>query len=146
MGKNQTEKCPYPSKYSPGTYVTPAQYLNELVCEKKAVYDKTILPIKFWNLRQWKMYFMKNLRQVSKFLEYFDVEAVANALKAPRFFNRYSIFTEHFAELVQEEQVKIDNIKAKKSEHQIVINRATIDNKPRAKRPQQNLLDKLDDI
>jgi len=146
MGKRQTEKCPYPSKYAPDTYVTPAQYLNELVCEKKAAYDKTTLPIRFWNLPEWKLYFMKNLRQINKMLEFFDVQVIANALKSPSFFNRYSIFSEHFGKILQVEQIRYDNLQAKKTDQQTEINRGTIHSRPRERMQKPNLFDKLDEL
>ena len=42
----------YPSRYSDGKKVTAAQYITELICEKRAVKDKKELPNNFWKLPQ----------------------------------------------------------------------------------------------
>ena len=144
MPEQQTTKSRYKSRYSPDVYVTAAQYIIELVCEKKAKFDKTELPIKFWNLPAWRTFFVKNLRRVHKLLKEFDEKAIINALKLPCFANSYSIFTDRFVDLVKQEQGKLDQVEPPTQTTE--INRDTIDSKPRPQKIRPNLLTKLDDI
>ena len=145
MPEQQTPKSRYKSRYSPDVYVTTAQYIIELVCEKKAKFDRTELPIKFWNLPAWRTFFIKNLRKVHKLLREFDERAIINALNLKCFGNSYSIFTERFLDLVKQEQGKIDQLVGQPVKQQ-EINRNTIDSKPRPYKSKPNLLTKLDDI
>jgi len=145
MSSKQTSKSRYKSRYSPDAYVTAAQYIIELVCEKKAKFDSTELPIKFWNLPAWRTFFTKNLRRVHKLLREFDEKAVINALNLKCFGNSYSIFTERFLDLVTQEQGKIDQLVVQQVSPQ-EINRNTVDSKPRPHKIKPNLLTKLDDI
>ena len=100
----QTEKSRYESKYSPQKYVTAAQYINELVCEHKAKFDKVELGLQFWKYKQWKSFFMRNLRKIHRLLREYPELAVLRAIKSKGFTNRYSIFTEYFTNLVEIEQ------------------------------------------
>jgi len=145
MGKKRTEKSKYQSRYSPDAYVTAAQYIIELVCEKKAKFDKTELPIKFWNLPQWSGFFRRNLRKVHALLKQFDERAIIRALNLPQFNNSYSIFTDRFMGLVEQEQGKLDQ-KSEIETIQTPINRDTIDSKPRPQVVKDTLLTRLDEI
>lgn len=81
MSKEQTEKSRYPSRYSPGGFVTSAQYIIELVCENQARYRKTELPIKFWNLPEWANTFKRYLRKVHALLKQYDEKAIIRAVQ-----------------------------------------------------------------
>ena len=52
MAKKRTEKSKYPSRYSPNGWVHSAQYITELICEKKAKTEGKELPIKIWELKE----------------------------------------------------------------------------------------------
>ena len=145
MGKERTEKSRYQSRYSPDKYVTAAQYIIELVCEKKATFDKTVLPIKFWNLPQWAGFFKCNLRKVHQLLKKFDEKAIIRALNLPQFNNSYSIFTDRFMGLVEQEQGRLDQ-QSKIEVVQKDVNRNTINSKPRPQKKVDTLLTKLDEI
>ena len=77
----QTDKSRYPSLYSPEKYVTEVQYICELICEKKAMADKTTLPMRFWLLPEWKSFYTSNLRVVHKTLEMYSAAAIIKTLK-----------------------------------------------------------------
>ncbi len=143
MSKQQTDKSKYPSKYSPNQYVTEAQFIIELICEKKAKFDNVELPIKFWNLPQWSMFFKRNLRRVHKLLKEYNGKAMLNALNLPEFNNSYSVFTDRFIELVVKEQAKLD-IKKDLPKSLIKINRKTIDGKLRLPQTSNTIIDLLD--
>ena len=81
MAKEQTAKSRYPSRYSPGGFVTAAQYIIELTCENQANYRKTELPVKFWNLPEWNNTFKRYLRQVQVLLKQYDEKAIIRAIR-----------------------------------------------------------------
>lgn len=79
MSKEQTDKSRYPSRYSQG-YVTSAQYILELVCEKQAKWKKKDLPMQFWHLPEWKKIFIMQLRKVHKLLKIYSDKAIIRAI------------------------------------------------------------------
>jgi len=81
MSKIQTDKSRYPSRYSPGGFVTATQYIIELTCENQARYRKTELPAKFWNLPEWNNTFKRYLRQVQALLKKYDERAIIRAIQ-----------------------------------------------------------------
>ncbi len=146
MAKQQTDKSRYPSRYSPGSYVTAAQYIIELVCERKAAFDNTSLSIRFWNLPEWKVFFSKNLRQVHKLLRSYNEKAIIRALNDFGFSKCYSVFTERFSNLIQKHQIKLDKINSQKNIQQTPVVPNIIDNKVRPHRNEDNVLSKLKEL
>jgi len=134
-------KNKYYSKYSatPNKEITFAQYINELICEHKASFDKQVLPIQFWKIPRWSNFYRKNLRQISKLLKQFDSQAILNVIQSKPWQNSYSIFTERFLNMVEAEQQKINT---KTSVSNTVINRST-NSVPRSKQTPINLIDIL---
>jgi len=139
-------KTSYTSKYSPDKQITAAQYINELVCEHKAAFDKTKLPIKFWNIPQWSNFYKRNIRQIAKLLKQFDEVAIIRALASPTFQKSYSIFTDRFIGLVEKEQSVLFKERDVKVIHK-EVNRETTNNELR--KPQKKtggILSKLQDL
>ena len=87
----QTEKSKYPSRYSPAKFVTVAQYIIELICEKKAATQKVDLPIKFWNLPEWQLFFKSQLRKCHSLLKKYHEKAIIRALKDKETSRIYSL-------------------------------------------------------
>lgn len=135
----QTDKSRYPSKYSPGKYVTAAQYILELVCEHKAVVEKTDLPIHFWNLPEWAGWFKQQLRICHKLLKDFDEKAIIKALNDPRCKTTYSLRAAWLMPVIEEYQRKLSSVVPVATE----INRDD-DKKIRTVTPKPNILSRLD--
>lgn len=70
----------FKSKYSPDKKITPAQYLAEIACERRASYLKTNLPIYFWKLDNWKQYYIYQIRIANELLKIYDINAILYAL------------------------------------------------------------------
>ncbi len=81
MPKERSEKSKYPSRYSPGGWVTPAQYIIELVCEQNARFHNKDLPMKFWNLDEWASFFKAQLRATHKLLKKYDEKVIIKVIK-----------------------------------------------------------------
>lgn len=82
MSKKRTDLSKYPSRYSPQKWVTAAQYLTELICEKKAQTSGKELPIKFWEFDEWKKYYKWQIGLANKLIKKYDPDALIRALKA----------------------------------------------------------------
>ena len=70
----------YPSRYSPGKSVTEAQYIAELMCEKRALSLHRDLPVQFWKLEEWKGYYMYQIRLAYKLLRKYDCSIILKAI------------------------------------------------------------------
>ena len=81
MAKEQTDKSRFPSKYSPKQFVTPVQYIIELLAEAKARSEGRALPIKFWVLPEWATFYKSQLRAVNKLVKVKNPLMVIDFLK-----------------------------------------------------------------
>ena len=69
MAKNPTDKSKYRSKYTPNNkYITCAQYVAEIMCERQAQKNMSDLPIKFWDTKKWKGQFFVQVREAQKLI------------------------------------------------------------------------------
>ena len=91
MTKKRTDKSQYPSRYSPGGWVSAPQYITELICEKKAQKDRKELPIKFWEIKEWRNYYRYQITLANKLLGEFSADAIISALKDNRCWKTYSL-------------------------------------------------------
>ncbi len=127
MAKEQTEKSRYPSRYGGSdNYVTGAQYIIELICEKKARLSNRTLPLKFWNHPEWSSFYKRWLRQVHLLLKQFDEKAIIGALKDRESGMRWSLHTDFMKGLIEREQEKINKERKPESSEEI-RNRDNVD-------------------
>jgi hypothetical protein len=115
MAKDQTEKSRYPSRYSPGQYVTAAQYIIELVCEQYARKQGKELPIHFWKLDEWRTYWGGQCRTVNQLIKKFPPSLLIKIIKEKKLDNvrpkwAQALFIKGMMEYkeVKEEKQKID--------------------------------------
>lgn len=110
MSEQQTEKSGYPSRYSPTKFVTAAQYIIELVCEKKAKRDKKDLPLQFWELDAWRNYYVSQLRATHKLLQNYAPRAIINVVRQK---NLFSLRPKWIIPLIEQEHKKLLALAAK---------------------------------
>ena len=103
----QTDKSRYPSIYSPETFVTAAQYITELLFQKKAKYEKKELPLKFWKNSEYSKQFVRWQRQANKLVKEYSGNAIIAALKDPKSGLRWSLHGEFLLNLIKEHHQKI---------------------------------------
>lgn len=108
MAKLRTDDSRYESKYG-GGYVSPAQYIAEMVCERIAKKNKKDLPIKFWSTAAWKRSFLTNVLAANSLLKLYQPKAIIAALR--KAYNVYSLRAPWLDDLFKEEQEKLDNLK-----------------------------------
>lgn len=141
MAENQTIESRYESKYG-GGFVTPAQYIAEMVCERMAKKDKKDLPYKFWNDDSWKMTFKSQLLAVLGLLKigYSPIVIIAALKTCP---NLYSLRVKWFDKYLKAENEKYKRIEASKT----VLNTVSVNEQPRpAFKDKESIRDKLRDL
>lgn len=131
----------YPSKYSNGKSVSAAQYITEIICEKKAKQDKKDLHYRFWNTKEWSLYYRNQIASAHALLKKYDEIAVIKALNSQKSARIYSLRAPHLIPIIEEEQRLLDS---RNEELSIDLQRIEIEevsfNKSKAK---SNIISKL---
>ena len=109
MAKQRSDKSRYPSRYSPDGFVTSAQYITELICEKKARIDKKELPFQFWELPEWRKYYQYQVVVANSLLQKYSEKAIIAALKDNRTWKTYSLRGKWLIKVIEEHSVMIQN-------------------------------------
>jgi hypothetical protein len=104
MAKERTYKSKYPSRYSPGGYITAPQYIVELCCEKKGKLEKKDLPTQFWQLPEWQKFYKSQIHTANTLVKKHGEAAVIAALKNPKSAWMYSLRAPGFEGLILEER------------------------------------------
>lgn len=104
MAKNQSDKSRYPSRYSPNGWVHAAQYVTELICEKKSKFDdrNNELPIKFWELKEWNKYFRYQISVANSLIKKYGESPVIAALHDKRAYKVYSLKNKFLEKIIKE--------------------------------------------
>jgi hypothetical protein len=77
----------FQSRYGAGE-IAPAQYLGEVMCVRIAENQKQELPMKFWDVPEWRPQFLMQVRFACKLLKSYCLEAILQLLeKNPRMFS-----------------------------------------------------------
>lgn len=145
--QKQTEKSRYESVYSPDKYVTGAQYICELICEKRAKQDGVSLGLHFWRKPEWAKFYKWNMLVVRGFLKQYDERAIIKTLKESG--KWWSLRSDIMKMNMERHNTRIlaeDKIRKEKASQQKPVNRATIDSRPRQRQPQRNKLSVLLEI
>ena len=140
----------YPSRHKPGTYVTVAQWLGELMCERKALSETKELPRAFWlkihddkDLNQhWSKYLKTQTQHAYKLLKEFDEKQIVEAIKSNS--KLYSLLPKWVKEYIRTFKVKtiIKHEVAPEEKLQIKSNPTFRTNLNKKK----SILDKLEDL
>jgi|TARA_Y100000592_G_scaffold73358_1_gene114233 hypothetical protein len=102
MAKKRTEKSKYPSRYSPNGWVHAAQYITELICEKKAQIDKKELPLKFWELKEWLKFYRYQITLANKLIKEYGEHVIISALRDKRMWKTYSLRSPFLKNVIEE--------------------------------------------
>ena len=96
----------YPSKYSNGKMVSAAQYITEIICEKKAKLTGQDLHYRFWTSKKWSTYYRNQIGSANKLLEKYSETAIVKALNTNEASKIYSLRAPHLIPII-EQQSKI---------------------------------------
>lgn len=98
----------YPSKYSNGKTVSAAQYITELICEKKAIIDKKDLYYRFWTNKEWSQFYKNQIASANKLLIKYSEIAIIRALSNAKASKIYSLRAPYLISIIMDEQKKLD--------------------------------------
>lgn len=133
----------YPSRYSNGKEVSAAQYITEIICEKKAKINKEDLHFRFWTNKKWSKFFRDQIATANKLINEFGEKPVIKALNSTKADRIYSLRAPHLKDMIREQQEIISNQNTELSQNFVrkedIIYRKNIDNK-------KSILSKLEDI
>jgi hypothetical protein len=102
-------KKKYPSKYSNGKEVSAAQYITELICEKRAKIIKKDLHHKFWLNKEWAAFYRNQIGSAYKLLKKYSDNAIVRALNNSKAEKIYSLRAPHLIAIIEAEQAKLDS-------------------------------------
>ena len=145
MAKIKTGKSRYPSLYSPSGWVSPSQYITELICERCAKSKGKDLPVKFWNLPDWKKYYKFQITICNRLLKKYLPKSIIAALKDDRGKRIYSLQAPWLEDLIQKHDKKQRAIKVKNTLPKSVDKPILNSNRPKFFR-NKSILDTLRDI
>lgn len=97
----------YPSKYSNGKTVSPAQYITEIICENKARMNKEDLHYRFWLNKKWSAYYRNQIASANKLLEKYSAEAVVAALNSDPAKKIYSLRAPQLVAIIEKQEAVI---------------------------------------
>lgn len=132
----------YPSKYSNGKSVSAAQYITEIICEKKAKKDGKDLHYRFWTNKAWASFYRNQIASANKLIRSYDETAIIKALNNKKSENIYSLRAPHLLAIIEDEQKQLScknnqlSIKLNRK-HDISYNKST---------NSKNIISKLKDL
>lgn len=79
------------SRYSNDKEVSAAQYIAELICEKKAKLNKQDLHYRFWLNKEWSAFYRSQIATANKLVKKYNPVAIVKALQDTKTNNTYSL-------------------------------------------------------
>lgn len=102
-----THQNKYISKYSNNKTVSAAQYITELICERKAIKDKKDLHYRFWLSKEWSLFFRNQIASANKLLKQYEDKAIVNALLTDQGKKIFSLRAPHLPSIIEQEAGKL---------------------------------------
>lgn len=94
----------YPSKYSNGKFVSAAQYIAEMVCERIAKKDKKDLHYRFWLSEEWEKEYKGQITAANKLLKKYSAKGIINGLLSTKGLKIYSLRAPHLIAIIEESE------------------------------------------
>jgi len=108
VAQEQSAASPHRSRFG-GGWLSNGQFLAEGMVARKARYEKTELPLKFWEQERWKRDFLLQLRHANSLLKVYSFAAIIAALKSKKGANLFSLGAQFILDpLVRTEQERLD--------------------------------------
>jgi hypothetical protein len=132
----------YISRYSNNKPVSEAQYITELICEKKAKIDKADLHYRFWLSKKWSVFFRNQIASANKLLLEYDAKAIIAALLDKRTDKIFSLRAPHLKPIIEEKQQQVESTKDEMTKSIVRKNNVSFGRDNQS----SNILSKLEDI
>lgn len=120
MAKERSDNSKYQSRHG-GGWITPAQFLAELMCERFAKKNGQDIPPKFWYKDPWKKEFFKQLSIANRLLEKYDPAIVSKALRSPEGKKIFSLGAPWLKKLIDYEEYKFKEVNTEKVEDSKIL-------------------------
>lgn len=134
----------YPSKYSNGKTVSAAQYITEIICEKKAKLEKKDLHFRFWTNKEWSAFYRNQIATANALLKKYSETAVIRALGSSTSSRIYSLRAPSLINTIKQQEKLLES-ELNQEKKSVNIQR-NISNIGKTEKKKTNLLDKLKDI
>jgi len=130
------------SRYSNNKEVSAAQYIVELICEKKAKLEKKDLHYRFWLTKEWEKYYKNQIATAHKLVKKYNPIAIVKALQDEKTSKTYSLRAPFLISIIEHHQKLLESQNKEFSKN---IDRS---NQKTYKKNQSsiNILSKLEDI
>lgn len=99
----------YISRYSNGKTVSDAQYITEIICEKKAKINKEDLHYRFWISKKWSSFFRNQIATAHKLLSKYKAKSIIDALLDNRMEKVFSLRAPHLIAIIEEKEAQVVN-------------------------------------
>jgi hypothetical protein len=136
-------KKQYPSKYSNGKQVSAAQYITEIICERKAETIKKDLHYRFWVNKEWEKFYKDQIASAYRLLKKYSDTAIIRALNSTKASKIYSLRAPFLIPIIEEEEKKLQT---QNQELSIKLNRPSNVNFNRHSNNPSNIISKLKDL
>jgi hypothetical protein len=94
----------YLSKYSNGKSVSPAQFITEIICERKAQTTKQDLHYRFWVEKNWSSFYRNQIGSAHKLLKKYSAKAIIRALNTDNGRKIYSLRAPHLPAIIEDQE------------------------------------------
>lgn len=92
-----------------GHEVKPAQYLTELMCERKANKERRKIEAGFWHDDYWKQFYVQQIQAANSLLKLYPVEIIVEAVKDKRASWMYSLRSPQLKPILADYQKRSEN-------------------------------------
>lgn len=118
---DQSEARPFKSLYKEG-YITPPNYLCELIFQRRGEYDKNAVPQELWLNKKFKSQYVGQLIHINKLLNQYSISTLISAFKESK---ALSVTNPSYLKIA-------DRIHAEKSNKERIIEESKVEfNKPK---------------
>jgi hypothetical protein len=133
------------SRYSNNREVTPAQYVTELICEKRAKILKIDLHYRFWTNKEWSKFYRNQINTANKLVKKFNPISIVKALQDDRTQKIYSLRAPSLAAIIEEYDKSILKRNRDIAESSVEIDR-DMNSEPRKFTFKKNIVSKIKDL
>jgi hypothetical protein len=130
------------SRYSNNKEVSPAQYIVELICEKKAKLEKKDLHYRFWLTKEWEKYYKNQIATAHKLVKKYNPIAIVKALQDDKTSKTYSLRAPFLIAIIEHHQKILESQNKEYSKNIDRSNQKTYQKNKSSK----NILSTLEDI
>jgi hypothetical protein len=131
------------SRYSNNKEVSAAQYIVELICEKKAKLDKKDLHYRFWLTKEWASYYRNQIATAHKLVKKYNPVAIVKALQDNKTAKTYSLRAPFLKTIIEQHQKILDS---QNKDFSKSIDRSIEKTYKKNKSISKHILSKLEDI